>query len=337
MELHNFLKASGINTTHKLLQWMSENIEYGYVDTWGTPQVEADDMHFYNHYALQIPTQLLQSRLGVCWDQTEFQRACFDVLGVPHTSYYIEASEERRASHSFCVILIDKQLFWFENSYGRYRGIHGPFNSLQSIFKQVILYLKMEDNCFEEQYEGYLLPLLRDVVSCEEYLAKAKSNPPIYTEFATKETGAPRHQNKKLNPQSFFPFFTESSLEEGLRQSPKSRSLLVLMSPDEFLSLASHCLDFEKQERVQSVLGRGERFHTLPTLLCKTLANGDLKVFDHNGRHRVRALKALGITEVPVILVSEEGGYPCYRWGDTFRRPSKIFSESSDFYVRWTL
>ncbi len=52
------------------------NIEYGYKDKDNHLHFFIDD-NFSSNYVLQSPLEVLQNKVGVCWDQVELERSLF--------------------------------------------------------------------------------------------------------------------------------------------------------------------------------------------------------------------------------------------------------------------
>lgn len=136
-----------------------------------------------------------------------------------------------------------------------------------------------------------------------------------------------RHANPSSGSHSYEDFFDEQALAYARNPHPGSREILVFMSPSEFLKLARQGFDAEKEETVERHITSNEPFSSIPFLRCESLPFGDLKVRDHEGRHRARALRARGVEKMPVIVISLEGNPPCYRWGLTPLRPRWIHGE----------
>ena len=55
---------------------LMEDINYGWVDKNGLIHNEVDD-NFASLYMLQSPKEILNSKVGVCWDQVELERYYF--------------------------------------------------------------------------------------------------------------------------------------------------------------------------------------------------------------------------------------------------------------------
>lgn len=124
------------------------------------------------------------------------------------------------------------------------------------------------------------------------------------------------------------PYFSDKALEAAYRQNPMSRETVIYLTPEQFLKLAKPGHDDIKEQRVKALLDKGEKFNDVPLLGPETNKNGDLVIENgeyHEGRHRVRALKDIGATKIPVRILSRENGDgPAYRWGQTERRPKKL-------------
>lgn len=96
----------------------------------------------------------------------------------------------------------------------------------------------------------------------------------------------------------------------------RSRKTLVYMSPDDFLLMAEDGANDEKQANANDVAAQGIKFREVPWLSFVHDGKGRAQVIGHNGRHRARAMKALGIKQMPVLLVSAESGKGLgIRWG----------------------
>lgn len=106
---------------------------------------------------------------------------------------------------------------------------------------------------------------------------------------------------------------------EGLREVRfKSREKLISMRIEDFLALAEHGYDPDKEETVERVIREGHTFDDVPGLLVAH--DGDVaKVTGHEGRHRARALRYMGYTHIPVKLIINvgESGYSI-RWSEQY-------------------
>ena len=110
-------------------------------------------------------------------------------------------------------------------------------------------------------------------------------------------------------------YFNDEALSRAKKQSDKSREKLIYMTPDEFLSMAAEGYEKSKETTVKGALKSKEKFKDVPLLSFEIDENGNGKVTSHEGRHRARALKELGIESMPVRFHSNEGGGKAIRWG----------------------
>lgn len=99
-------------------------IEYGYIDRAGKKHFDVDEQ-FDKEYFLQSADEVARSRIGVCWDQVEYERKFFEKFGLPFETYFIVYYTEAECpSHTFLVFERDGKYFWFEHSWGQHQGIH---------------------------------------------------------------------------------------------------------------------------------------------------------------------------------------------------------------------
>ena len=110
-------------------------IQYGWVDNTGGKHT---DMEGYGeNYMLQMPDQLLESRLGVCWDQTELQRKLFADADIVTRSFFIVHYDgDRDPTHSFTIFEHGGKVFWYEHAWEIMRGLH-EYDNLESALSDV--------------------------------------------------------------------------------------------------------------------------------------------------------------------------------------------------------
>lgn len=125
-------------------------------------------------------------------------------------------------------------------------------------------------------------------------------------------------------------YFNQEALDRAKNQSEKSREHLIYMPIDDFLSMAEELttpLKYKTTRISDAILGN-KPLASVPFLQIDR--NGRVK--NHEGRHRAWVLKALGETEIPVNILSDN-----IRWGsqgnpidrvDSF--PSTITSENGE-------
>ena len=94
--------------------------------------------------------------------------------------------------------------------------------------------------------------------------------------------------------------FDQKVIKDKSTTGFKSRSKLISMSIDDFLLLAEEGQSEDKADGIQELIQNGTKFSDVPYLLINTDDINNPKVIGHEGRHRARALKALGYKTIPV-------------------------------------
>ena len=84
-------KYMGITSPEELLEFMSNNISYGYVTKTGETYVYTDNNFEknFNQYVLQNDSQVIDSKVGICWDQVELERDFFLKMNYEVKTYFI--------------------------------------------------------------------------------------------------------------------------------------------------------------------------------------------------------------------------------------------------------
>ena len=166
---------NNINTPEELLEFMSNNVNYGYLGKSGRVY-HFDDKDFnekwYEEYVLESPEELLNNLYGNCWDQVEFERNWFSNHNYEFKTIYEMVDldyDNDYPTHSFLIFKDNNNCWnWFENSDFYNRGIH-TFNSIEELLKyQYNKYLK-----FLKEYN--ISPAEIDKIVLKEF-DKPKSN-----------------------------------------------------------------------------------------------------------------------------------------------------------------
>ncbi|MDE7346958.1 MAG: transglutaminase-like domain-containing protein, partial [Muribaculaceae bacterium] len=128
-------------TPSDLLNWMKDNISYGWLDEngvkTGTGSHDSSDK-MYREYRLQSPAQLVTSGIGVCWDQCELERVWFKYHGYKFAVIFVEIDDdEGKPTHTFLIFHDKGKVKWFESSWGQMGGIHS-FPDAESAVKHAV-------------------------------------------------------------------------------------------------------------------------------------------------------------------------------------------------------
>jgi hypothetical protein len=157
---------------------LMNDIEYGYITKNNERKSEIIEEDFYKYYKLQSPKELVKNKIGVCWDQVELERSYFKELDYKFRTIYVIL--ESGNSHTFLVYEEYGKWYWFEHSYRKHRGIHGPFNNIEEICNKVIKFMQSEK---EEKEENNQVKVIAEYkkpkygISCKEFMRHCeKSN-----------------------------------------------------------------------------------------------------------------------------------------------------------------
>ena len=130
-----------VETPEELLEWM-DRIHYRWMDSDYKKHTEGRGEEFYDEYSMLLPYEVLEQKSGVCWDQTVFENYVFDKqFDYEHKMIFIQQYEI--STHAFFVFKKDGKWYHFEHSFEDFKGIHGPYDNVEDIVKDV--YEKMED------------------------------------------------------------------------------------------------------------------------------------------------------------------------------------------------
>lgn len=163
--------GSEFRTPSQLLDWMSD-VRYGWCDKTGKKYTGKDSYGniFWEKYSMLLPEEVYKKKIGVCWDQSIFEKWIFDnVLNVESKLVWIQ--QHKVSTHTFLVYKENGKWMYFENAAAKYRGIHGPYNTIEPIVKQV--YKQMQD--IENGKDGYTWSYMdpkkfRKKLTCKQFL-----------------------------------------------------------------------------------------------------------------------------------------------------------------------
>ena len=122
-----------------------EKIKYGWLDKNNKVHHEVDN-NFSDSYVLQSPTQVLENKIGVCWDQVELERYLFKETSLEITTYFIVHYDNNKCpTHTFLVYNKDNKVYWFEHSWNKYKGIHEYNNLIELIIEDPSFKMSKEE------------------------------------------------------------------------------------------------------------------------------------------------------------------------------------------------
>ncbi|MBQ6840701.1 MAG: hypothetical protein IJO63_01110 [Bacilli bacterium] len=127
-----------------------QEFDYGWIDKTGYKYVNKIVLKkFVTDYYLQNPKDLDSTKIGICWDQVEYERKFFEKNKIPFKTIFIVYEDGIRfPNHTFLIFKFNNKYYWFENTYKDAKGIL-EFNSLEECFTKVKIEF-MKENGLEE-------------------------------------------------------------------------------------------------------------------------------------------------------------------------------------------
>lgn len=175
---------NNIKTPNELLNFMSKNINYGYLGKnkriyhYDDPDFDSE---WYKQYILENPNELINNLYGNCWDQVEFERDWFLKNGYEIKTIYEMVKldyDNVYPTHSFLAYKDNDYWYWFENADFNNRGIY-RFNTFDELlnhqYKKYVEFLKTF-NIKNEEIEKIIITDFdkpKEHISAEEYLKHA--------------------------------------------------------------------------------------------------------------------------------------------------------------------
>ena len=123
-----------LSTPDDLLNWMKQ-IKYGWVDKNLKKYYNFDK--WYDKVMIQLPQDLFKTKIGTCYEQTLFEYYIFKHYFGQYPCKMIHIQQFYVSNHSFLIYKKDNKWYYFENSFNRIRGIHGPYQNINQIIKFV--------------------------------------------------------------------------------------------------------------------------------------------------------------------------------------------------------
>lgn len=100
------------------------DIKLGYRDKNGN-LYSGFSRNFKELFYLQSPKQLLDSKVGCCFEQVELERELVSKLGADFRTYFMMYPDDNiDYAHTFLIYKDSKKYYWLENAWIKYKGVH---------------------------------------------------------------------------------------------------------------------------------------------------------------------------------------------------------------------
>ncbi len=147
--INEVYSLSTVSSVEGLLTYM-DCIEYGWMDIKYRRNYSFDN--WWGDYRLLLPKDVVKYKIGTCYEQALF--AYEWLINHGYNSKIIWIQQYKITTHSFVVYETEKGWMYFEHSWFPYRGIKGPFRTVNAI----VTYVHSNMVKYALKYEG-----LRDV------------------------------------------------------------------------------------------------------------------------------------------------------------------------------
>ncbi len=153
-----------------------EGIRLGYRDKEDNKYISYGP-DFKEVFYLQSPKQLLESKIGTCFDQVELERELISRLGVDCRTYFISyPDEDNDYAHTFIIYKDSQKYYWVENAWEKYRGLH-VYDSKDDLFDDVLeKFIKTIPGGEFKKVKLYLYEKPRSGISYTKFLSNCMSN-----------------------------------------------------------------------------------------------------------------------------------------------------------------
>lgn len=113
-----------------------ENIKYGWMDINQNIYLDTEK-GFKKKYVLSKPEEVIENKVGICYDQVELERVVFKNSGIKFNTYFMVYYDAKKLfTHTFIVYEENEKFYWFEHAWEAYKGIH-EFMSLFDLLKDI--------------------------------------------------------------------------------------------------------------------------------------------------------------------------------------------------------
>lgn len=117
------------------------DIKYGFIDNKNTIHTPDDNDYvkeFVTNYKLCCNNELMEKKVGICWDQVELVRYYLDKNEIKGESYVIVCYDnEMDPTHTFIVVNGKEKVYLVEQAWKEFYGVY-EFDNINELFDNVI-------------------------------------------------------------------------------------------------------------------------------------------------------------------------------------------------------
>lgn len=199
-----------------------KQIEYGFLDNNGNNICDnLENEHVFNKvYYLMNPEELLNKKVGVCWDQVELERKLFEENNIKNETYFIYIDDKNKLpSHTFIVFYMNNKVYWFEHSWFDEKGIH-EYNNLNDLLNDVeTKFVKSREKEFGKGLDVHIYKYNKPNynISCDEFFDYIFTQKEVFNFKIENATINDLERIKKYNLETIIEYAENLSKEEITR------------------------------------------------------------------------------------------------------------------------
>ena len=174
LNIWNFYSINEIMT-------LMDNIEYGWLDKNNNKHNLVDNT-YQDNYILETPQEVIQNKIGVCWDQVELERYYLKNHDLNIKTYFlVHYDKDKCPTHTFLTYEKDNKYYWLEQAWIKFKGIHEYSSKIELLtdVKNKFIMNELKNHCILENLVLYEYQKPKYHISTQEFFNHCESGKQI--------------------------------------------------------------------------------------------------------------------------------------------------------------
>lgn len=125
-------------------------------------------------YVLQSSDQVAENKVGLCFDQVEYERELISKMNISNRTYFIMYQDsDVGPAHAFLIFKDNNKYYWFENAWFKYRGIHEYDTKEEALLDVKYKFIATLDSYTESKLRIYEFDKPRSGINYVKYIGNA--------------------------------------------------------------------------------------------------------------------------------------------------------------------
>lgn len=148
-------------------------IRLGYIDKNKNKHIKCG-YDFKSIYVLQSSDQVAENKIGLCFDQVEYERELISKMNISNRTYFIMYQDsDVGPAHAFLIFKDNNKYYWFENAWFKYRGIHEYDTKEEALLDVKYKFIATLDSYTESKLRIYEFDKPRSGINYVKYIGNA--------------------------------------------------------------------------------------------------------------------------------------------------------------------